>query len=392
MNQIHNLALRRGWVVPAHDKHVLQRSLADVRSLPAIIDMCSLRRTAVQAGGNIGIWVTQIASKFKRCITFEPDPQNFSALQINTSEIANVERLNAAIGSRPGRTGLKRVEGNAGAHFCCEGCDVAMMCIDDLQVEDCDFIQLDVEGMNHAALLGAEKTIRRTWPLIMVEMNGLGTRFGVKDDDTRELLKSWGYKEEMSIGRDVVFKHFSKALTPPIAANEPCVIVGNGPSACGRKLGRVIDSFDYVVRINGYKLQSYEKFIGSKTTLHATHGKLGGRSAEPPPEKVLWLHEHAAWHTPMSWHVTKHFYWSLVATWSNNKSILPSAGLVTVAWLLDQGVSQVHLVGFDHFLKSGSKAHHYWDERAMSQPREHAPEREAALFAEWEKRGRVRYL
>ncbi len=178
----------------------------------------------------------------------------------------------------------------------------------------------------------------------------------------------------------------------PASLDEPCVVVGNGPSVLQAKLGAVIDAFPQVVRINGYCTQGFEAHTGSKTTLHSTHGKHGGRSQERAPGRMLWLHGNAAWESDEYWMVTKDFYWGLVAEWASDKSILPSAGFVTVAWLLEQGVPMVHLAGFDHFQKRRSQLHHYWKPIGMSQPKEHAPDCEEARFAEWARLGRVKYL
>lgn len=179
---------------------------------------------------------------------------------------------------------------------------------------------------------------------------------------------------------------------PPVDMKEPCVVVGNGPSIVGQRLGSVIDAFPHIVRINAYRIKGFEIHAGTRTTLHATHGKDGGVSVEPSPGRVLWVHGNAAWSAAESWQIPRSFFWDQVAGWSPENKILPSTGLVTVAWLLQQGVPVVHLVGFDHFSKSKRHEHHYWHKHAMLQPPEHAPDREAAKFAQWQAEGRVKYL
>lgn len=181
-------------------------------------------------------------------------------------------------------------------------------------------------------------------------------------------------------------------LTKDPFNGESIVVVGNGPSLIRQKLGRVIDAFDQVVRINAFDLHGLEEHTGRVTTIHATHGKSNGRRGSYACDHTLWLHEHAAWETRKSWLVPKSFYWSLVLPWAPDRSILPSAGFVTVAWLLKQGVPVVHLAGFDHFGKGRSKAHHYWESTPKSQPKEHSPEREMATFETWRQSGRAAYL
>lgn len=181
-------------------------------------------------------------------------------------------------------------------------------------------------------------------------------------------------------------------LPSPIPFDQNVVVVGNGPSLLRQKLGKVIDSFDNVVRINSFDTHGFEEFTGRVTTHHATHGKSGGRREGYSCDRTIWLHGHEAWGTRESWSVPKSFYWGLVLPWAPDRSILPSAGFVTVAWLLDQGSLVVHLAGFDHFGKSRSGLHHYWDGVAKTQPKEHAPNKEQATFEDWRQQGRVSYL
>lgn len=178
----------------------------------------------------------------------------------------------------------------------------------------------------------------------------------------------------------------------PVSVGASVVVVGNGPAVLRQPMGRVIDAFDEVVRINAFQTCGFEAHTGRVTTLHATHGKSGGRRGGYVCDRTLWLHEHAAWECSQSWLVSKSFYWDLTLPWASDKSILPSAGFVTVAWLLNAGVPTVHLAGFDHFGKSRSKLHHYWEAQNRTQPKEHSPDREAAMFEQWRQQGRVSYL
>ena len=200
------LALRKGWVVPRHDRHVLDASLREVQDLDRILSHCKQRRNAFQAGGNIGIWAAALADRFEQCWTAEPDYQNFMALETNTCHLPNLTRLPMALGAEFGEMRVRQVEGNAGAHYCVPGRGSVVAPIDSLALQDLDFLQLDIEGLEHQAIVGAEKTIRRSMPLIVLELKGLGRRYGVEDESTIELLKSWGYSIVDRVARDVIFK------------------------------------------------------------------------------------------------------------------------------------------------------------------------------------------
>jgi hypothetical protein len=44
-------------------------------------------------------------------------------------------------------------------------------------------------------------------------------------------------------------------------------LIGNGPSALSRRLGDQIDAADVVIRINDFKTDGFEEFIGKRTTV-----------------------------------------------------------------------------------------------------------------------------
>jgi hypothetical protein len=53
--------------------------------------------------------------------------------------------------------------------------------------------------------LGAAETIQRSGPVIVLELKGLGKRYGVEDSETVDFLAGLGYKVTNRIHRDVIF-------------------------------------------------------------------------------------------------------------------------------------------------------------------------------------------
>ncbi len=45
-----------------------------------------------------------------------------------------------------------------------------------------------------------------------------------------------------------------------------CVLVGNGTSVLKKENGNLINSYDRIVRFNSYKINQFEKFVGTRTT------------------------------------------------------------------------------------------------------------------------------
>ena len=197
---------RSGWAVPEKDRHCFAAALSEAPDLGASLDLCKEFRTAIQAGGNIGIYPAALAQRFTRVYTVEPDAANFAALQINTSNQQKIIARRAAFGKERGRAAIDQIQpDNIGAHQIQQGDEFEVITIDSLGVTDCDLLQLDVEGSEHEALLGAIATIEASWPVITLELKTLGERYGYTDADTINLLAGMGYEIADRVNRDVIF-------------------------------------------------------------------------------------------------------------------------------------------------------------------------------------------
>ncbi|CAB4214947.1 fkbM_fam, methyltransferase, FkbM family [uncultured Caudovirales phage] len=197
-----------GWAVPERDEHCIQAVLAEVSDLGASLDLCRQFRTAIQAGGNVGVYPMAMAQKFERVYTVEPDAANYEALAINTVSQPRVVIRRAAFGQDHSKAAIDQIyPDNIGAHQIKEGNEFDVLPIDSLGVTDCDLLQLDVEGSEHQAILGAIATIKASWPVITLELKGHGERYGYTDMDTINLLADMGYRIADRVNRDVIFTH-----------------------------------------------------------------------------------------------------------------------------------------------------------------------------------------
>ena len=195
-----------GWAVPEKDEHCIQAVLREVCDLGASLDLCKQFRTVIQAGGNVGVYPMALAQRFQRVYTVEPDAANYEALAINTASQPRVVIRRAAFGQDHGKAAIDQIyPDNIGAHQIKDGNEFDVLPIDNLGVTDCDLLQLDVEGSEHQAILGAIATIEASWPVITLELKGHGERYGYTDDDTINLLADMGYKIADRVNRDVIF-------------------------------------------------------------------------------------------------------------------------------------------------------------------------------------------
>lgn len=205
---------REGWLAPDADQVALEIILREVDDLRTdILPLTDGRRTVVQAGGNIGIWPVALAKHFDRVVTVEPDEFNYEALLANLDERlqgadrARVMAYRGAFGARAGTGAMDRFDPhNVGAHRVKDGAEFSIMRIDSLEIDDLDLLCLDVEGFEHMAVQGAERTIKRCGPTIVLELKGLGERYGVTDVDTITMLADWGYMVAGHVHRDVIFR------------------------------------------------------------------------------------------------------------------------------------------------------------------------------------------
>jgi len=200
------MRLHKGWAVPDADQFCIQAVLAEVCDLGASLDLCREFRTAIQAGGNVGVYPVALAQKFKRVYSLEPDAANYEALALNTDSHPRIVIRRAAFGMEHGKAAIDQIyPDNIGAHQIKDGNEFDVLPIDSLGVTDCDLLQLDVEGYEHLAILGALATIEASWPVITLELKGHGERYGYTDEDTINLLADMGYKIADRVNRDVIF-------------------------------------------------------------------------------------------------------------------------------------------------------------------------------------------
>lgn len=194
-----------GTLWPAEDRDASPAVFGTLTDLERYIAACPVRRLAVQAGGNVGIWPRELARHFDRVVTFEPDPRNFHCLTHNCTT-GNIAAYEAALGAEPALAGLDREPGNCGATRLAGEGTVNVITLDSLALDHCDLLQLDVEGYELQALQGAQETIARCAPLIVLELKGHGERYGYTDSEVVAWLAARGYEAVGTAHRDVMFR------------------------------------------------------------------------------------------------------------------------------------------------------------------------------------------
>lgn len=159
---------RQGWWWPKNDG--LEKRLLKYADLPQQIKKyVNSFDTAVQAGGNTGFYTAQYAAMFDTVYTFEPDYLNFQCMSMNLTE-QNIIKLQACVGDTHGLVGLNIVDRNRGENSVNGTGIYPMLTIDDLSLNSCNLIHLDIEGYELYAIKGAVNTIVKYKPTVVLEV------------------------------------------------------------------------------------------------------------------------------------------------------------------------------------------------------------------------------
>lgn len=197
---------------PVHDHEAWIAGLHEVDDqIEAVLRHVPARRACIQAGGNVGLFAARLARHFETVSTFEPDPVNYACLELNVPDNV-VHAPHALAGPDTVAVYLRATPGNAGSTHANVGGvrEGALYCvealpIDDLKLPSVDLIWLDVEGYEMCVLEGAEDTIDRHRPVIVIEENGLSERYGrTVGATTQWLIRQYGYRIAGQIGHDVI--------------------------------------------------------------------------------------------------------------------------------------------------------------------------------------------
>ena len=164
------------------------------RELGLLPFLCPRGRVALDIGANIGVWSEEMRRCGAAVHAFEPNPKLFAMLRAGAAP-SGVTLHPIALSDRPGEAVLmvprgRRGYSNQGATLSAEkiggrefgAVTVATARLDDLGIDDVGFIKIDVEGHELAVVAGAEKTIARWRPILIVELEERYTRRPIEED------------------------------------------------------------------------------------------------------------------------------------------------------------------------------------------------------------------
>lgn len=199
-----------GWTWPKSDENSWAGQMNSTEIADKVLPYVTRRGTMIQAGGNCGFLLSRFVEHFDTVYTFEPDPINFYCLNQNVTA-SHVIKMQCCLGKestpvsvqqldRPGR-----LRDTGGVHIKGTGVTPTIV-IDSLNLPACDLIQLDVEGYELNALLGAMKTIEKYKPILCIEFcEKWLNRYEVTSESVENLLAKLNYKHIESYGVDRIY-------------------------------------------------------------------------------------------------------------------------------------------------------------------------------------------
>lgn len=189
---------RSRHTLETYEPDVWERIMGEIRTGDVIVDV----------GANIGLYTIAFAKRVGpegRVIAFEPDSDNFRALEKNVklNQIEDRVRLiKAAVGDLPGEVFLSKAQMES--HVLVEmgkGSEkVPMVILDDICKQKADILKIDIEGYEEKALLGASRLLgdpERCPRLIYLEAHPFAwSSVGTTSESLLALLEKFEYRAE----------------------------------------------------------------------------------------------------------------------------------------------------------------------------------------------------
>ena len=212
-------------------------------------------------GANVGNHTAALAQFFEEVIAFEPNPRTSKLLEANAMLFSNVDVRPFGLSNKEEFVQTSYQDHNVGAASVASGdkyknkVEFQLKVLDEQltteQMSAVSLIKLDVEGHEYEALLGMERTLKVSSPVVLFEINESEIVNGTTK--AKELLYECGYVNFYSLEDISLFATTSKRLSKLLNALSVLLF--------GKKLrGNLIPkSVDGKLRNKGYRMMVASK-------------------------------------------------------------------------------------------------------------------------------------
>jgi len=129
------------------------------------------KRIAIDAGSNYGFFSIGFAQHFSQVHSFEINPNVYFHLEKNIALYKNITPYNYGLSNEEKLVKLKNT--SSSGTVCIDNIngtiDSKVKTLDSLNIQDVDFIKIDVEGHEYEVFKGSQETITKFKPVLMFE-------------------------------------------------------------------------------------------------------------------------------------------------------------------------------------------------------------------------------
>lgn len=165
-------------------------------------------RVAVDIGANVGLWARELSERFDQVVAFEPISEFVDCLKLNVNK-DNLTVMNYGLGDKTTTADFVITENNMGSTHIDPNSigngKFEIKTLDSFELPIVDYMKLDCEGFEYRVLQGAEKTILRCKPIIVVEQKAhkyFASEYN--QTDGVKLLQSWGMVVLSRVRKDFI--------------------------------------------------------------------------------------------------------------------------------------------------------------------------------------------
>lgn len=209
------LPLNEGTLV----EHIDEQGHYQKRKYDAALRHVRGRGCAVDAGANVGLFSRVMSEDFEEVYAFEPVQSSRACILRNVRK-NNVVVFPYALGECAEKKTItysehagagamidmpKELVDNLVGRLDVNHTEIAVRTLDSFHFSQVDFLKIDVQGFEDKLLRGAQETLKRCKPVVMVEVAARVRGQMVENEEVAVILSGLGYKEAERIGKDVVF-------------------------------------------------------------------------------------------------------------------------------------------------------------------------------------------
>jgi FkbM family methyltransferase len=198
-NQIITVNEKKVYLLPqVNIDYYVKRGLFEANLIDWSKQFCHSNKNIIDIGSHTGTYAISLANHAKHVYAFEPQKMTYYALcgSVALSNLQNVTCYNYGLGSQEqkGEKILNIVSNDGGGSSLqinnqkvLKEEKINIDILDNFNLEDIDFIKIDVEGNEYDVIKGGIETIKKSnYPKILFESNA-------KNEELNNLLQDLGY-------------------------------------------------------------------------------------------------------------------------------------------------------------------------------------------------------